>query len=168
MQHITATHINYLQVCQRKLWLFSHAIVMEHTSDLVSEGKLIGETSYAQRNDKYTEMAMDGIKIDFYDAKNKIIHETKKSDKAEKAHIAQVKYYIMVLERNGICGVEGIIEYPTQRKTERIVLIDTDRTDIEHWEADIARIVAQEVCPKVIHKPICKNCSYFDFCYSDE
>jgi CRISPR-associated exonuclease Cas4 len=47
MQHITATHINYLQVCQRKLWLFSHAIVMEHTFDLVSEGKLIGETSYA-------------------------------------------------------------------------------------------------------------------------
>lgn len=168
MTPITATLINIYHVCTRELWLHAHEIRMEHTSDTVSEGKLIGETSYAQRNDKYTEMAMDGIKIDFYDAKNKIIHETKKSDKAEKAHIAQVKYYIMVLERNGICGVEGIIEYPTQRKTERVVLTDADRTDIGRWETDIQRIVAQEVCPKVIHKPICKNCSYFDFCYSDE
>jgi CRISPR-associated exonuclease Cas4 len=99
---------------------------MEHTADLVSEGKLIGENTYAQRNDKYTEMAMDGIKIDFYDAKNKIIHQTKKSNKAEKARIAQVKYYIMVLERNGIGRVEGIIiEYPTQRKTQRALRSDT-------------------------------------------
>jgi CRISPR-associated exonuclease Cas4 len=168
MQHITATHINYLQICPRKLWLFSHAIVMEHTSDLVSEGKLIGENTYTQRNDKYTELSMDGIKIDFYDAKNKIIHETKKSNRAEAAHIAQVKYYIMVLERNGIGGVEGIIEYPTQRKTTRVVLTDADRADIVRWESDIARVVAQETCPKVTNKPICKNCSYFDFCYMNE
>ncbi len=29
------TQINYYFVCQRKLWLFSHNLTMEHTSDTV-------------------------------------------------------------------------------------------------------------------------------------
>jgi CRISPR-associated exonuclease Cas4 len=55
---LTATHINYNIVCQRKLWLFSHDVVMEQTSDVVFEGKLIGENSYTQRAERYTEIAM--------------------------------------------------------------------------------------------------------------
>ena len=58
MQNITATHINYHQICARKLWLFSHAIQMEHTSDLVAEGKLIGENTYMQRAERYTEIEL--------------------------------------------------------------------------------------------------------------
>ena len=100
--NLTATHIAYYHTCHRKLWLFSNGIQMEHTSDIVAEGKLIGETSYAERAKKYTELALDGIKIDFYDPKEKVIHEVKKSDKVEQAHIAQVKYYLCVLRKNGI------------------------------------------------------------------
>lgn len=40
---VTGTHFNYYQVCKRKLWLFANGITMEHTSDLVYEGKLIHE-----------------------------------------------------------------------------------------------------------------------------
>lgn len=36
----TGTHFNYYMVCHRKLWLFANGINMEHTSDLVYEGKL--------------------------------------------------------------------------------------------------------------------------------
>lgn len=86
----TGTYIAYLHTCHRKLWLFAHGIQMEHTSELVGEGKLIAETTYLDRSRKYTELAIDGIKIDFYDARNKVIHEVKKSDKVEYAHIAQV------------------------------------------------------------------------------
>ena len=59
---------------------------MEHTSDLVFEGKLIHEISYPQRSERYEELEIDGVKIDYYDAKNKIIHEIKKSDKVEETH----------------------------------------------------------------------------------
>lgn len=41
--NVTGTHFNYYQVCKRKLWLFANGITMEHTSDLVYEGKLIHE-----------------------------------------------------------------------------------------------------------------------------
>jgi CRISPR-associated exonuclease Cas4 len=168
MPIITATHVNYYHVCRRKLWLFSNGITMEHTSDAVHEGKLIGESTYPQRAERYTEVAFDGIKIDFYDAKNKVVHEIKKSAKIEDAHRAQVKYYLYILERNGITGAKGILEYPKQRHTEGVELTDTDRENIPKWEADIAQLVEGETCPKVINKPMCKQCSYYDFCYANE
>ena len=42
-------------------------------SDLVYEGKLVHESSYPQRTSKYEEVEIDGIKVDYYDAKNKVI-----------------------------------------------------------------------------------------------
>jgi len=48
------------------------------------------------------------------------------------------------------------------------VLTDADRLAIAEWEVAIKQLVAQESCPPVIKKPFCKNCSYYDFCYSGE
>ena len=89
---MTGTHFNYYHVCKRKLWLFANGIQMEHTSDMVYDGKLIHEQSYPQRSERYEEMEIDGIKIDYYDPRNNVIHEIKRSDKVEKAHEWQVKY----------------------------------------------------------------------------
>jgi len=163
--HITATHINYYHICHRKLWLFANGINMEHTSDTVTEGKLIGENTYTDRAAKYTELQLDGVKIDFYDARNKVVHEIKKSDKMEAAHEAQVKYYLYKLKQHGIEGVTGILDYPTLRHTSQIVLTDDDILDIQRWETDILEIISREEMPGVIDKPVCKRCSYFEFCY---
>jgi len=165
---MTGTHFNYYHVCKRKLWLFANGIQMEHTSDMVYDGKLIHEQSYPQRSERYEEMEIDGIKIDYYDPRNKVIHEIKRSDKVEKAHEWQVKYYIRVLERNGISDVVGILEYPELRHTARVTLTDDDRAKIEEIEKDIEQIVHAETCPPVISAKICHNCSYYDFCYVEE
>ncbi|WP_321331273.1 CRISPR-associated protein Cas4 [uncultured Bacteroides sp.] len=164
----TGTHFNYYQVCKRKLWLFANEISMEHTSDLVYEGKLIHEESYPQRSSKYEEVELDGIKVDFYDTRNKVIHEIKKSNKVERAHEWQLKYYLYVFEKNGIVGVTGILEYPVLRKTDTIVLSDIDRETIQTMETEIRKIIESEECPPLVKKRICKNCSYYDFCYSTE
>jgi CRISPR-associated exonuclease Cas4 len=178
MMTITATHVNYYHVCERKLWLFSHAIQMEHTSELVLEGKLIGESTYPQRAERYTELELSvdlgegrgiaNVKIDFYDAKNRVVHEVKKSAKIEEAHRAQVKFYLYVLGQSGVEGAKGVLEYPKQRHTEGVELGVEDNDRITRWIVEINRIVALETCPKVINKPMCKTCSYCDFCYADE
>ncbi|TSA27004.1 MAG: Dna2/Cas4 domain-containing protein [Bacteroidetes bacterium] len=124
---ITGTHISYYLVCHQKLWLFANGIQMEHTSELVAEGRLIHETSYPQRSERYQELEIDGIKIDYYDARNKVIHEVKKSDKLETAHEWQLKYYIYVLERNGVEGVTAILEYPKLRRTTLLPGIGSGR-----------------------------------------
>jgi len=166
--NITGTHFNYYQICHRKLWLFANNIQMEHTSDLVYEGKLIHESSYESRGEKYSELEIDGIKIDFFDAKNKIVHEVKKSDKREQAHLWQLKYYLYVLEKNGIEGVSGILEYPKLRQREDVFLSTVDIEEIELMKIRIAEIIRSEMAPARLAVSQCRNCSYFDFCWSGE
>lgn len=166
--NISGTLINYYHVCKRKLWLFANGINMEHTSELVAEGKLIHETTYPQRAEKYTELELDGIKIDFYDAKNKVVHEIKKSDKVEAAHTWQVKYYLYVLKQNGIPGAIGILEYPKLRQREDVFLTATDEKYIESIKSQIQHIIQSEACPPRIKKTLCRNCSYHDFCWVEE
>ncbi len=165
---IIGTHFNYYQVCKRKLWLFANGINFEHTSDLVFEGKLIHEDSYPQRSVKYEEIELDGIKVDYYDTKNKVIHEIKKSNKIEKAHEWQVKYYLYVFEKNGIEGVTGLLEYPVLRKTQPVNLTDSDCGKIEEMKADIENIISDMQCPPLVQKSWCRNCSYYEFCYCKE
>ncbi len=165
---ITGTHIAYLYTCHRKLWFFANGIQMEHNSDIVAEGKLIAETTYLDRARKYTELAIDGIKIDFYDAKNKVVHEVKKSDKVEHAHLAQVKYYLSVLHRNGILEPTSIIEYPKLKQREIINWDDDFLREAAENETKADEIISMEKCPPVIKAKICKSCSYYELCYIDE
>lgn len=165
---ITGTHFNYYQICHRKLWLFANGINMESTSDVVYEGKLIHESSYPQRSERYEEVEIDGVKVDYFDAKHKVIHEIKKSDRVEQAHEWQLKYYIYVFERNGIEGCTGILEYPTIRHTNQVLLTDVDREMIGEMEMKIDAIINADECPPLVKKRLCKNCSYYDFCYSNE
>ncbi|HKJ31080.1 MAG TPA: CRISPR-associated protein Cas4 [Balneolales bacterium] len=165
---ITGTHIAYLHTCHRKLWLFANGIHMEHTSDLVAEGKLIGESTYPERAEKYTELQIGSIKIDFYDAKNRVIHEIKKSNKMEYVHEAQLKYYLYMLDQIGITDASGILEYPKFRKSKKIILSESDHDTIEQWVRESEAIIRREMCPPLEKKSICRKCSYFEFCYSGE
>lgn len=166
--HPTGTHINYFHLCQRKLWLFANGLNMEHTSELVAEGKLIHESSYPQRAKRYREVELDGIKIDYYDSKDKIVHEIKKSDKAEEAHTWQVKYYLYVLKQHGIEGASGILEYPRLRQTETVELNENDIHYLEKIIPEVREIINAEKCPPRLKKSRCRNCSYFDFCWAGE
>lgn len=169
MQNITATLINLLHVCHRELWLHAHEVRMEHTSDLVAEGKLIGETSYDRRSDKYTQVELNGIKIDFFDPHTRTVHETKRGRAVEAAHRAQVQYYLYKLRQHGVADASGLIEYPDLRKTERVPpLTEADIREIETWETEVRRVVELEQCPPVIRAKICHNCSYHDLCYVSE
>lgn len=165
---INATLINLYHVCKRQTWLHANGIRMEHTSDIVAEGKLIGETSYQDRAAKYTELEIEGIKIDYYDAKNRIIHEVKKSNKAEFAHIAQVKYYLYILRKNGIEDPQAILEYPKLRTRESVLWEAGDEKMIHEWIQEITTLISLPSCPPLEKKTICKSCSYFDFCYIQE
>lgn len=165
---ITGTLINYYFVCHRELWLFANGINMEQESDLVYEGKLIHEESYPERSSKYEEVAIDGIKVDYYDVKNHVIHEIKKSNKVDRAHEWQLKYYMYVFEQHGVTDVRGILEYPEMRKTKEVILTDVDREGISSMISEIESIIQKDECPPRVKKGLCRNCSYFDFCYSEE
>jgi len=165
---VTGTIFNYFMVCRRKLWLFAHGITMEHESELVYEGKLIHENSYPERNPNYEEIELDGIKVDFYDARHHVIHEIKKSDKLEAAGRWQLKYYLYVFEMHGVKDIKGVLEFPKQRKTENVTLTDEDRQKIKDMLADIEKACEEKACPPLLKKERCKQCSYYEFCYTNE
>jgi len=173
---INATLINLYHVCKRECWLHANGITMEHTSDVVYDGKILHETSYPQRNEKHSELNIsanhNGIdlfgKIDFYDARQKIIHETKRSDKVEKAHEWQVKFYLWLLKLNGIDNATAILEYPLLRHTDNLELTGSDTGYLESIVHEIILLKESEQCPPVINAKICKSCSYYELCYINE
>ena len=173
---INASLLNMYIVCPRECWLHANGINMEHTSDTVYDGKLLHETSYPQRSEKYSEIeisaAFDGTelfgKIDFYDAKNKVIHETKRSDKVEEAHEWQVKFYLWLLELNGIEGASAILEYPKLRKKDEVHLTEPDKEYLKECVKNIRILLQNDICPPVINSKICKSCSYYELCYVNE
>jgi len=165
---ITGTHFNYYQICHRKLWLFDRSIQLEHTSELVEMGKLIHETSYPQRSERFQEIEIEGIRLDYYDPVHRVVHEIKKSDKRENAHIEQLKYYLYILEKNGIVGVTGILEYPKLHHTQPVELTQNDRETLEQHLTTIHNIIEQDTCPPPLPITKCTSCSYYDFCWSGE
>jgi len=159
---MTGTQIAYYFLCERKLWLFTHKIDMEHNSDLVAMGKFISDTTYGR---KKHEIHIDNIVLDNYDAKTRTIHEVKKSDKMEDTHIWQVKLYISVLKEKGIEGVKGKIDYPKLRQTVDVELTEKDIVQLGEIKESINNILKMDKPPDVINKSFCKKCSYYDLCY---
>ncbi len=159
---MTGTQIAYYFLCERKLWLFTHKIDMEHNSNVVAMGKFISESTYER---KKHEIAIDDIVLDNYDHKTETIHEVKKSDKMEETHIWQLKYYLSVLKNKGIDGVKGKIDYPKLRQTVDVELTEKDEEELSKIKCKIKNILEKEKPPEVINKPFCKKCSYYDLCY---
>ncbi len=168
MHHPTGKHINYYHICHRKLWLFDHGISMQHGSEAVQDGDLLHKTAYPTRAARYREIQIEGIKIDFYDPQERVVHEIKRSEKLLPAQIAQTQFYLYVLGRHGIAGATGLLEFPKQRRTEVVpALTAADEMRIAGWLATIGQVVAG-ACPAVINRPICKECAYYEFCYAGE
>jgi CRISPR-associated exonuclease Cas4 len=159
----TGTMVNYYFVCPRKLWLFVHNLSFEHDSEIVEIGKLISQHSY-QREDKEIEIDKM-IVIDWIDFEQKVIHEVKKSDKMEEAHIWQVKYYLYYLEMKGIKGFIGVIDYPKMHRKQKVELNSEDRKRLEIILEEINKIITLEKPPEKVKISACKSCSYHNFCW---
>ena len=160
--HYTGTQVNYYFICHRKLWLYSHGLDMEHTSDVVYMGKLISEQSY-QREKK--ELLIDGaIKIDFL-GRDGVIHEVKKSDKVEQAHEFQLLYYLYYLKQKGISDVRGEINYPKLRKKIAVQLTPEKETRLLEIFHQMEAIIHAAEIPQRLKISFCKKCSYFELCW---
>ena len=159
---ITGLMVYYYEVCKRKLWYFTNDIQLEENNSNVILGKLLEENSYTRDEKKIN---IDGvINIDFIRSK-KILHEIKKSNSIEPASILQVQYYLYYLEKKGLVGLKGILDYPLLKQTVEVNLTDSDRENLENIIIGIKKILRKESPPTLEKKNICKKCAYFDLCF---
>lgn len=162
---ISGEQINYYFICKMKLWLFSHKIEMEHSSDLVYFGKYLDKNTF--KKEKKDFIIDNKIQIDFI-KKGKVIelHEIKKSQTREEAHKFQLLYYIYYLKKNkNIENIVGYLNYPTSRKKVKIELDDKKEEELESVLEDIINIINSDI-PKPKKSRICRKCAYFEFCFA--
>lgn len=161
---ITGIMVNYYYVCKRKLWLFSKNISFEHNSDRVLLGKVLHESSFSWIGRK--EVLIDNmLKLDIVDDDK--IHEVKLSSKMKKADVMQLTYYLYYLRARGI-EKEGELNYPKERRREKIKLEEQNVNELEAALLEIQQILKSNSPPKMEQSAICKKCAYYDFCMVGE
>lgn len=160
MPDLTGTQLNYYFICKRKLWLFSHNIAFEASSDLVKVGKIIHKDSFSR---KKKEIKIGNMAIDHID--KGVIHEVKKSDKMHEAHTYQILYYIYRLKKLGV-HTTGMLNYPKLKKTVRVVLTKQKREFIDAALQDASRIISAEKPQVAEYKSVCDKCAYAEYCWS--
>lgn len=159
---ITGLMVYYYEVCKRKLWYFTNDIQLEENNSNVILGKLLEENTYTRDEKKIN---IDGvINIDFIRSK-KILHEIKKSNSIEPASILQIQYYLYYLEKKGLIGLKGVLDYPLLKQTVEVNLSDSNRENLENIIIGIKEILGKESPPILEKKNICKKCAYFDLCF---
>ena len=159
---ITGVMVYYYFVCRRRLWFFANDLNMESSSELVSIGKLVDETSYSR--EKKNILIDESISIDFL-KDWKIVHEVKKSRQMDEASKWQLKYYMWVLKNKGVEIEKGILDYPLLRKREHVLFEKRDDKEVENIVEEIKQIVSSELPSGTINKGFCKRCAYYEFCY---
>ncbi|MCF6155068.1 MAG: CRISPR-associated protein Cas4 [Candidatus Brocadia sp.] len=153
--------VNYLYVCERKLWLFDRGIAMESQSDKVLMGKLLGETCYPREEKR--ELLIDNlINIDIVGDDE--IREIKYSNRLAHADRIQLLYYLYYLKRLGI-EKRGVINYPKMRKREEVVLTPETEKEVETALIRVKEILEMEKPPALQRKPYCTKCAYYEFCW---
>lgn len=162
MIKVTGVMVYYYFVCKRKLWFFANDLNMESSSELVSIGKLVDETSYGR--EKKNILIDESISIDFL-KDWKIVHEVKKSRKLDEASKWQLKYYMWVLKNKGVEIEKGILDYPLLRKREDILLDKKDEEELESILEDIKKIISSKRPPVALNTGVCNKCAYYEFCY---
>ena len=159
---ITGLMVYYYEVCKRKLWYFVNEIQLEENNSNVILGKLLEENTYTRDEKKIN---IDGvINIDFIRSK-KILHEIKKSNSIEPASLLQVQYYLYYLEKKGLIGLKGILDYPLLKQTVEVNLTDKDRENLDNIIIGMKEILRKESPPALEKNGICKKCAYFDLCF---
>ncbi len=164
----TGTQLNYLEVCHRKLWLFSHGIEMERENEAVQIGKSIGAASYDREKKEINldnQIVLDWAETRVGDDGLLTIHEVKKSKAVRAAHRLQMLFYLRFLKNKGVAA-RGIIDYPEIKARETIELTPGAEIELQGALEEVKAIVESPGAPARLDKlSFCSKCAYFDLCY---
>ena len=83
----------------------------------------------------------------------------------EAAHAWQLKFYILLLEQNGVQSVTGIKEYIKLKETKAIAFTEADNIYLHLVINRILKIEAGEQCLLLLQVKFCKSCSYTNYKY---
>ena len=162
--NITGSLVQAYIFCPRQAWLLSRQIVGNQYNEFLAIGRLLSEETYKREK---KEIVIDGGKIDFIKTKdgNLFIAEVKKSGKFIETSKMQLLYYMYRLKQKGY-DTNGEIRIPREKKAIKVVLSEENEKRIENILDELKRLLEQEHPPRIAYNRNCRNCSYFEFCWS--
>lgn len=160
-KNISGTHVYEYFKCKRQLHLNLENITFYENSDNITMGKILEKETYKRRSKKFKQFNIGVGVVDFIDFRDKIIYETKKSTSMLELGIYQLKFYMMSMGE----GWSGVIEVPKERYKEKFTLNDNDKKELNEAISYIKNIKPSDKVPERLDSPICKKCSFYDYCY---
>lgn len=161
---VNGTLINYFFHCKRQCYLHGNRLNLEDNSESVNIGKAIHEVK--KEENLYTELEIDHIKLDRLTSKYLV--EIKKSDADVEASRWQVLLYLKILKDKGVIR-EGKLEFVEKNKqiknTIFVNLDEENEQQLVRYVEEIKDLISGEEVPKVLNKPSCKKCAYYEYCY---
>jgi CRISPR-associated exonuclease Cas4 len=160
---LTGTVVNYYTHCKRQCWLFYHNLNLEDNSEDVRVGRVMHEL---KKSDDKEEIALDGIKLD--KITGEYVTEIKKSDADIAAAMAQLEYYLIVLNDKGIIrkGRLECLEKNKQNKNIHTLTFSEEIIDERKVQyRQIEEFLSTDTPPSPVFKPGCKKCAYFEYCF---
>lgn len=168
-QKLTGTHLNYLVVCHRKLWLYANGIQMERENENVQIGKQIGEAAFGREKKEINldnQIVIDWAEAAVGDDGVLTIHEIKKSRAVSQAHRLQMLFYLDFLRAKGVAA-RGVIDYPEIKQRETIELDAASEALLQSALLQVREIIDSPDAPPRLDKiAFCSKCAYFDLCYA--
>lgn len=161
---VNGTLMNYYFHCKRQCWLHGNRINLEDNSEDVKIGKAIHEIK-EEKSKAATEISIENIKIDRLTGE--YLTEIKKSDADVEATMWQTLLYLKILKDKGI-DRKGRLEFVEKNKGSKLIIVELDNEKLlklEEITRDIEKLLLDDEAPKVLNKPKCKKCAYYEYCY---
>ncbi len=164
VKKITGTLMWYYYVCKREVWLMSREINSNQDNQLLEIGRIIAEESYRR---EVKEISFGSIKIDLIKKRDGELWvcEIKKSSKFLKPAQMQIAFYLMELKKQDIFA-KGELLIPKEKKRFKVELTDEIEKELEKAISEIKKIISIEKPPHPEKNQFCRNCSYYEFCWS--
>jgi len=164
--NITGSLIEAYIFCPRQAWLLSRQLSGNQYNEFLAIGRLIDEESY--KRDK-KEIITGGGKIDLIRNDNGEITviEVKKSDKFLKEAKMQLLFYLWKLKEKGV-NATGELRIPESKKIINVSLSEKSIQELKEAVKSLENVIGSDEIPPKLNKgrSKCKNCSYFEFCWS--
>lgn len=152
-QHIT--------LCPTRTWFHYHRIDCAHLNRHMQAGLLVHETAYGGTQ-VYFGFGLSPDRLDF---KHREVNEVKNSRAYEPATIAQLMFYVAVMQQASHQSWTGVLRYPNSRRTKRLLMNATKEMELFTQFKHIKAVIQQPRPQQQVLQKICTHCSYRLLCW---
>lgn len=153
----------YIALCPTRTWAHCQRLCYFHLNKHMQAGALLHDLSYKN----IITPTGYGIQPDQLDWESYTLSEVKRSRSHEAASELQLLFYLAVMTYYTQHAWKGILRYPSVRQTKEIELNEAGWQRLVTALAQIESIVAQEIPPPPVRRPVCSGCSFRMLCWQE-